>query len=282
MGIFCSQELAARIERDEVDKLAAAVVAARRRDPAGLYLSEPLAGGRALWGGPHSPLNKIAGLGFGGAIDAEMLGAVESAFGERGTPVRVELANLGDPEIGRLLTGRGYLLTGFENVLAKSLAPGGEPPEAEGVEISRVGEGEEDAWLDTVVDGFAAPDSQGVAADEEFPRDVLAQVIGDLNAAADYTRYLARIGGRVAGGASLRMAQGLAQMSGAATLPAFRRRGVQSALVARRLHDAANAGCELAVVTTAPGSKSQQNAQKQGFDLLYTRAVLVLGEIPPG
>lgn len=281
MAIFCSQELAARIERDEVDKLAAAVVAARRRDPAGLYLAEPLAGGRALWGGPHSPLNKVAGLGFGGAIDSEELAAVEQAFRERGTPVRVELANLGDPEIGRLLTGRGYLLVGYENVLAKTLSPG-PLPAADGIEVAMVAANEEDAWLDTVVDGFAAPDSQGVAADEEFPRDVLAQVIGDLNAAADYTRYLARIGGRVAGGASLRMAQGLAQMSGAATLPAFRRRGVQSALVARRLHDAANAGCELAVVTTAPGSKSQQNAQKQGFDLLYTRAVLVLGEIPPG
>lgn len=30
-----------------------------------------------------------------------------------------------------------------------------------------------------------------------------------------------------------------------------------------------------AVVTTAPGSKSQQNVQRQGFHLLYTRAVLV-------
>jgi hypothetical protein len=31
----------------------------------------------------------------------------------------------------------------------------------------------------------------------------------------------------------------------------------------------------IAVVTTQPGSKSQQNVQRQGFDLLYTRAVLV-------
>ena len=33
--------------------------------------------------------------------------------------------------------------------------------------------------------------------------------------------------------------------------------------------------CDVAVITTQPGSKSQQNAQRQGFDLLYTRAVLV-------
>jgi hypothetical protein len=35
------------------------------------------------------------------------------------------------------------------------------------------------------------------------------------------------------------------------------------------------AGCDIAVITTQPGSKSQQNAQRQGFDFIYTRAVLV-------
>ena len=65
------------------------------------------------------------------------------------------------------------------------------------------------------------------------------------------------------------------QLTGAATVPAHRRRGVQTALLSARLADAAAAGCDVAVITTQPGSKSQQNAQRQGFDLLYTRAVLV-------
>jgi hypothetical protein len=50
---------------------------------------------------------------------------------------------------------------------------------------------------------------------------------------------------------------------------------VQSALLAARLSDAANAECDIAVVTTAPGSTSQKNVQRSGFQLLYTRAVLV-------
>ncbi|MGZ5378887.1 MAG: GNAT family N-acetyltransferase, partial [Mycobacterium sp.] len=45
--------------------------------------------------------------------------------------------------------------------------------------------------------------------------------------------------------------------------------------LAARLVDAAAAGCDIAVVTTAPGSKSQENVQRRGFDLLYTRAILV-------
>jgi hypothetical protein len=52
---------------------------------------------------------------------------------------------------------------------------------------------------------------------------------------------------------------------------------VQTALLAKRLADAARAGCDVAVVTTQPGSKSQQNVQRRGFHLLYTRAILVKG-----
>ena len=57
-----------------------------------------------------------------------------------------------------------------------------------------------------------------------------------------------------------------------------------AAAVARRagggavfVADAALAGCDLAVVTTLPGSKSQQNVQRHGFALLYTRAILRRG-----
>ena len=73
----------------------------------------------------------------------------------------------------------------------------------------------------------------------------------------------------------MRLDGGLAQLSGASTLPAYRRRGVQTALLGERLRWAASQGCDLAVVTTQPGSKSQQNAVRRGFDRLYTRAVLV-------
>jgi ribosomal protein S18 acetylase RimI-like enzyme len=73
----------------------------------------------------------------------------------------------------------------------------------------------------------------------------------------------------------MRIADGVAQLTRAATAPVFRRRGIQSALLAARLADATAAGCDIAVITVQPGSTSQQNAQRNGFDLLYTRAVLV-------
>ena len=114
---------------------------------------------------------------------------------------------------------------------------------------------------------------QGVPSHEEFPREVIARAERDF--AVGMTRYIALHDGMIAGGARLRTTEGIAQLTGAATAPAHRRRGVQTALLSARLADAAAAGCDIAVVTTQPGSKSQQNVQRQGFDLLYTRAVLV-------
>jgi GNAT superfamily N-acetyltransferase len=132
------------------------------------------------------------------------------------------------------------------------------------------------AWLDVVITGFASPDLQGVPSHESFPRDELERLIAEMAEADGFARCLARRDGVPAGGASMRPFEGVAQLCGAATLPGHRRRGVQSALLAARLAIAGRAGCDIAVVTTQPGSKSQENVQKLGFELLYTRAILSL------
>ena len=107
-----------------------------------------------------------------------------------------------------------------------------------------------------------------------FESTVLEQA-GDLAAARGSRSYLAYRNGVRAGAASLRECEGVAQFCGAATLPEHRRKGVQSALLSTRLDDAAGHGCDVAVVTTQPGSKSHENVQRRGFEVLYTRAVLV-------
>ena len=78
---------------------------------------------------------------------------------------------------------------------------------------------------------------------EEFPREILERVIRDLTATAGVIRYVALRDGVLAGGASVRMAERVAQLTGAATATAHRRRGVQTALLSARLTDAAEAGC---------------------------------------
>jgi GNAT superfamily N-acetyltransferase len=274
LPLFCDTALARRIERAEARLIAEASEAAHRRraEDAGFVI--PVAGGVASFAEAGSPYNKVAGLGFGGVPSPAAWDEIEWAYAALGAPVQVELANLADPAIGAWLTGRSYRLVLFDNVLGRVLRGEPERVTPPGVEVRPGGEEEFEAWLDVVLEGFAHPDTQGVPWHDELPREVIAGAGRDF-AVAGGIRYIALRDGVVAGAARLRMAEGVAHLAGAATAPEHRGRGVQAALLSARLADAAASGCDIAVVTTLPGSKSQQNVQRQGFDLLYTRATLV-------
>lgn len=284
--LFATTILAARIERAECGLLSEAAQAVARLRPGADVVVKPVAGGVATYAGEGSPLNKVAGLGFEGPVTEAELDEVERIFAARGVPVQAELCALADPAVGVTLTARGYSLVGFENVLGRglgrglareSLSPNRASP---GIDITVSGDRDFATWVDTVVEGFAHPDQQGVPSHESFPREALEQVMSDMAHAEGFVRYLAIREGKPAGGAGMRIGEGIAQLCGASTRPEHRRRGVQTALLARRLADAARAGCDMAVVTTQPGSKSQENVQRRGFELLYARAILVRAPAP--
>ena len=271
--VFASASLARRIEHAEATMIGEfGRLAARQLGDQKVFIAG-CAGGIAVAAGPGAPYSKVAGLGFE-PIDESALAVVESAYAERATPVRVELSSLGRPEIGTLLTRRGYTLQGFENVLAISLpAP---QREIAGTVVARTAEAETVQWIDVLASSFAAPDTyDGPIVEEHVDRDALDALLEQTSEIEGFMAYLARRNGEVAGAGGMRIANGIAQLCGAGTLPAHRRRGVQTALLQQRLADAARAGCDIAVVTTQPGSVSQQNVQRQGFELLYARAVLV-------
>lgn len=267
--MFADLELARRIERAEA-RLTAEVVGAID-DPRALVVA--LDGGVAAFARPGSPMNKLVGAGLDAPLDEPALAAIEAAFDERGEDVRIELATLADPATLAALARRGYQLHGFENVLGRALdapAPAGSSPDA--IDVARVDDADA-AWATTLVDGFAAGDGTGAVVDQHT-RDAIEAVMADF-ARSSARRYVARQGGEVVGAGSARLDHGVAQLCGAATLPASRRRGVQRALLDARLADARAAGCDIAVVTTAPGSQSQANVMRRGFALLYARAILV-------
>lgn len=270
--LFCGTDLARRIERAEADLIRAANAAAQRRSGSGFLIA--LAGGVASFAGDGSPYNKVAGLGFDGTPEPQELDHVEHAFAAHDAPTQVELAHLADPAIGELLSDRGYRLKSFENVLGRLLGEPEPPLPLPGVEIRRSPDSEFDDWLAVQAEAVGQEDTDGVPWHEEFTRGVYEDAMRD-GAGAGIRRYAAIRGGMLAGGAELRVVDGIAQFAGAATAPQHRRRGIQSALLAARLADATAEGCDLAVIITQPGSKSHQNAQRRGFHLLYTRAVLV-------
>ena len=87
--------------------------------------------------------------------------------------------------------------------------------------------------------------------------------------------YFAWMGDTPIGTGGMYPHQGVVELGGASTLVAYRQQGAQSALIQRRLADAHALGCDLAAVLTSPGSASQRNMQRRGFELAYTRAICV-------
>ena len=278
--MFVAATLAARIELVEA-RLSLAVARAVQADRAiSSYITE-LGGGAAVFSRPGSPVNKLIGLGFAGplgSLDMDALAAIEAAWHARCEPVRVELASLADPAVAEQLAARGYRVRGFEHVLARPLdrsdAAREPPPDI------TISEHDHDTdWLPTLTAGFAVPDGSAVTLDP-LGQEALEAIMHDFAAASGFRRYTARIAGNLlappVGAAALRIDDGVALLCGAATLPPARRRGVQAAFLATRLRDASRAGCELAVVTTEPGSLSQKNIARQGFELAYVRAIVTL------
>jgi hypothetical protein len=255
--LFCDQALAARIERAESALMAAAALAGG--DPRAF--ATPLHGGFATFAADGSPFNKVSGLGFGGTPDKNALTEVERAFALRDTPVQVELSALADPAIGQLLTERGYALAGFENVLGLALDTAPPIAQPSGILVRPSGDDELEEWLDVVGDASMHADTDGVPSHETFSLEAVKDADRAF-ATAGVIRYSALRAGELAGGASIRIADGIAQMTGgdgpeapsprhpdrAADGPA-RRRG-SGRLRRGRRHDAAR--LEVAAERAAP------------------------------
>jgi GNAT superfamily N-acetyltransferase len=274
-SLFADSNLAARIDRAEMRLSMSLAETLARRSPDARVLVSAIAGGHAVFAGAGGPANKAIGVGFDAVIDEPALDLIEAEWRDRGEPMRFELSTLADASLAPLLTARGYRLTGFENVSGRAIGPDARVPALPaGVTIEDVPAADYREWMDVTLDAFLAPDGSA-PNEEQYPREVLEAIMADFVATPGFTRYLLRVDGVAAGEATMRLDDGIAQLCGAATLPAFRRRGIQSLLFNWRLAAGRAAGCDLAVVTTQPGSKSQANAITQGFSLLYTRAILI-------
>ena len=93
---------------------------------------------------------------------------------------------------------------------------------------------------------------------------------------AEYTApgwhvFLASVDGRPAAMATLYVEGEIASIDGMATVPAYRERGYQAALLRRCVSAAARAGCRLLASQTRPSSTSERNMVRAGFRIAYTK-----------
>ncbi|WP_231571705.1 GNAT family N-acetyltransferase [Gordoniibacillus kamchatkensis] len=78
-----------------------------------------------------------------------------------------------------------------------------------------------------------------------------------------------------AGVAVMHISNDVASLTFAATVPEFRRRGLQTAFLQKRIHEAELANCELVVGQASYASTSQNNMERAGLRIGYTRATWV-------
>ena len=218
--------------------------------------------------GPGHLVNKVCGLGLNGPVDDAALDAVERTLREAGVDPRIEHWPGADPGLQVMLEVRGYRIELENDVLVAD--PAAAPAHSEaGVGIERVTRGLADLYERTVACGFTEMD----AGEPGFAERVFARGAAHSTEAS---AWLARIGGEPAGGGALGVTGGVAALFGASTLPRMRRRGVQRALLERRLREAHAAGAGVAFMKTAPGSGSARNALRAGFQVAGRSVTWVL------
>lgn len=265
--------LAQRIEAAEA-RLSLAMADVTERSGRAPAFGLPVGSGAAVYCGPGAPMTKVIGVGISEPLTDQDIDRIEAAYAPYGEQPGWEMATLGDLTAIARLEARGYRLRRIELVLGRDLARDAMfDPLPSHVTVTR---GHDEAWARIAVAGFAAADTvEGRDAPAEaYDTSMLEQVVAQFAGIREVRRYVALVDGLPAGSASARVDGGVYQLCGATTLPAFRRRGVQTALLVARLAEARAEGCDLAVVTVEPGSRSQANVQRRHFTPLYSRLVM--------
>ncbi len=220
--------------------------------------------GVALWLGHGSPVNLAVGLGMAGPVEEAELERVEAFYRDHGAKAVTSMCPLAHPSLLEGLGRRGWQASDFEHVLVLELGErlsGSEAPPPAGADIGVCAPDERELWGRLAAQGLSSGESPA-RRHEEFGAIMAAR--------EDAVLSLAWVEGAPAGTGALTISGGVGWLSGDSTLPEYRRRGLQQAVQRHRLRLAREAGCELAVTETAPGSVSQRNMERVGFRVAYT------------
>jgi len=265
--------LAQRLERAEGASNAACVDAHAARVPDCGAVWCDIGGTYAMFDGVGSPLTQSFGLGlFSMPSDADF-DALEEFFRSRGAGVFHEVSPMASPALLETLHARGYHPVELTTVLHLPLGdatsrPAGHREPAPGLTTRRVGSDELAAWTETSAAGWGESPELG---------DFMREYGATLGAARGVSCFVAELDGAMVAAGALSVQGDVALLAGASTIPAWRGRGAQGALLRARLDYARSLGCERAMMGAAPGSTSQCNAERQGFRVAYTRIKWTLG-----
>lgn len=220
------------------------------------------AGSYAIFDGADSPVTQTFGLGLFEQLTAAALDAIERFFLDRGAPVLHEVSPFAGVATVDLLCARNYRPFEISHVLYR--LTGESAADLPGnIKVREIGAEEAELW--------AGINARGWSHEHPEFHDFLLQTGAILSARKESPCFLAEIDGEPGAAGALCIHEGVALFAGAATVPELRRRGLQTALLHERTRYAFEHGCDLAMMVAAPGSESQRNAERRGFQVAYTR-----------
>jgi hypothetical protein len=210
---------------------------------------------------PSPSFNRVVGLRAG---DERLVAPIDAWYREHGATARFEMVPGDfDAALGCALADLGYHHSGFHAALGCRPGDPMAEPHAAGIERVTTAAQMED-FLAAYVAGWGTP-----AKDHDRFK---ANVRPWLNLPG-WLLYVARLDGRPAATATLYIDGNAAYCADATTDPAFRRRGLHSALLHRRIADATAAGVDLVFSGAAFLSASYRNMERIGMRLMFMRAV---------
>ena len=265
MTIYSDRSLSQKLERAEARANADFVESRVRLDPDCGATWIEVAGVYAMFDGVQSPLTQTFGLGVFDEITNAEMERLESFFKRFDAPILHEVSPMADPSLMSLLNERGYQPIELTSVLYRGLEHEDSRETRTNAQITTriIRPDEVDLWARVSANGWATEHESLADFMLNFGR-VSAQSTGAYP-------YLAELDGKAISTGMLFIYDDVAILAGASTVPEGRNNGAQNALLKARLKFAAERGCTLAAMGAAPGSQSQKNAQKNGFDIAYTR-----------
>ena len=117
--------------------------------------------------------------------------------------------------------------------------------------------------------------STGVKIDAVVQSDV-----SHYYSSTEFENYFALLDGEVAASASIFLCEGIAWLSNATTVEAYRHRGCQSALLRRRIERAKQLACKTVFTDAVYGSTSHRNILRAGFELAFSSINMQLEHQP--
>lgn len=208
-------------------------------------------------------LNRVVGLGTTQPASDRGLDRIIQYYRECGAPrFFVHVPPTAEPaSLSDTLRRRGFRHYNNWMKLHRGLDA---PPEIEpDLRVERIGPEHAGAFAALVAPGFEWP---------EAVEPWLSRLVGRPG----WRQYAAFEGNEAVAAAALYTTAGHGYLSLAATHPDHRRRGAQSALIARRIRDAAALGCRRLITETAEDrpdhpAPSFHNLRRFGFEVAYAR-----------